>query len=186
MKARSRWMAEIMTMRQRHLDLDVAAVELAQPFRLVGRPAGSMPTRCSSHSWRPRPSPAGCRSAPDPAPRGSRMTSDSVRSGAFHHEMHQLAADHDIDAADRKQQRQMRGSSSHRVPRMKASIQRSMCRFSPRCAAGKIRAEAALANARGSRGCKSFPGILRPVINRNCVAARRGGEQREANDQSVG
>jgi hypothetical protein len=27
---------------------------------------------------------------------------------------------------------------------------------------------------------------LRPVANSNCVAARRGGEQQEANDQSVG
>ncbi len=28
--------------------------------------------------------------------------------------------------------------------------------------------------------------VLRPVVERNCVAARPGGEQRETNDQSVG
>jgi hypothetical protein len=28
--------------------------------------------------------------------------------------------------------------------------------------------------------------VLRPVVERNCVVARPGGEQRETNDQSVG
>jgi hypothetical protein len=39
-----------------------------------------------------------------------------------------------------------------------------------------------------SERCKSFSGLSLsgPEVERNCVAARRGGEQREANDQSVG
>ena len=42
-------------------------------------------------------------------------------------------------------------------------------------------------SVRGRRGVSPLQAYaLRPVTERNCVAARRGGEQREVNNQSVG
>jgi hypothetical protein len=42
-------------------------------------------------------------------------------------------------------------------------------------------------SVRGRRGGSPLQAYaLRPVTERNCVAARRGGEQREVNNQSVG
>ncbi len=42
-------------------------------------------------------------------------------------------------------------------------------------------------SARGQRGARPLQAYaLRPVTECNCVAKRRGGEQQEVNDQSVG
>ncbi len=48
-------------------------------------------------------------------------------------------------------------------------------------------APSAPASVHGQRGESPLQACaLRPVTNCNCVAARRGGEQQEVNDQSVG
>ncbi len=39
-------------------------------------------------------------------------------------------------------------------------------------------------NQRGESPLQAY--VLRPVTESNCVAKRRGGEQQEVNDQSVG
>ena len=46
--------------------------------------------------------------------------------------------------------------------------------------------EGAFASVSGLRGASPLQvDVLRPVVDRNCVAARRGGEHREAKDQSA-
>ena len=54
-------------------------------------------------------------------------------------------------------------------------------------AGGEIPPASALVSASNQRGESPLQAdALRPVTDSNCVAARRGGEQQEVNDQSVG
>jgi hypothetical protein len=52
---------------------------------------------------------------------------------------------------------------------------------------GKAACPSAPVSVFGPRGASPLQACtLRPVTERNCVAARRGGEQREVNEQSAG
>jgi hypothetical protein len=52
---------------------------------------------------------------------------------------------------------------------------------------GRRPSVSAPASVHGRRGGSPLQACaLRPVTERNCVARRRGGKQREVNDQSVG